>query len=106
MNYRGSLGYGQRSIDSLLGTIGRNDVDDMVQAVHSVIDNDKNIDKTRLFIVGGSHGGFLAAHLIGQFPKMFCSAAMRNPVTNIPPMAAVSDIPGNQTEQKFIIVRL
>lgn len=97
VNYRGSIGYGQRSIDSLLGGIGRNDVDDMVQAVHLTLSNEEYIDANRLFVVGGSHGGFLTAHLIGQFPTMFRAAAMRNPVTNIPPMASVSDIPGEMT---------
>jgi dipeptidyl aminopeptidase/acylaminoacyl peptidase len=94
VNYRGSIGYGQRSIDSLLGGIGRNDVDDMMQAVHLTLSNEEYIDSNRLFVVGGSHGGFLSAHLIGQFPTMFRAAAMRNPVTNIPSMASVSDIPG------------
>ncbi|TEB06340.1 hypothetical protein FA13DRAFT_1722963, partial [Coprinellus micaceus] len=34
----------------------------------------------KLFVQGGSHGGFLTAHLIGQFPDKFTAASMRNPV--------------------------
>lgn len=50
------------------------------------------IDSSRISVVGGSHGGFLGAHLIGQHPTAFRAAALRNPVTNIPAMTAVSDI--------------
>ena len=96
VNYRGSTGYGQRSIDSLLGNIGKNDVEDVMNAIKHVLKSSSvvNIDKTNLFVVGGSHGGFLTGHLIGQYPAMFRAAAMRNPVTNIPPMVSTSDIPG------------
>ena len=38
--------------------------------------------------------GFLAAHLIGQHPEIFKVACMRNPVTDIPGMLSVTDIPG------------
>ncbi len=52
-------------------------------------------------IVGGSHGGFLAGHLIGQFPAAFRCAVMRNPVTNISLMVGLSDI----TDWCFVEVR-
>uniref|UniRef100_A0A7S0SJ49 Peptidase S9 prolyl oligopeptidase catalytic domain-containing protein n=1 Tax=Mantoniella antarctica TaxID=81844 RepID=A0A7S0SJ49_9CHLO len=44
-------------------------------------------------VVGGSHGGFLGAHLIGQAPDMFRCAVLRNPVTDIASMVALTDIP-------------
>jgi acylaminoacyl-peptidase len=44
-------------------------------------------------IMGGSHGGFLTAHLLGQFPGFFKAGALRNPVTSIPAMFTSSDIP-------------
>ena len=109
VNYRGSTGYGQASIDSLPGNIGDNDVQDMMTAVHEVVAalNDdamygqekasdfafNKIDLSRICVVGGSHGGFLTGHLIGQYPSYFAAAAMRNPVTNIPSMVGVTDIP-------------
>ena len=99
VNYRGSSGFGQGSIDSLPGHIGDRDVADMVQSIsevhtHSIVDGKQIvIDSKKYSVVGGSHGGFLGAHLIGQRPDLFASAVLRNPVTNIPTMTTFSDIP-------------
>eukprot|EP00978_Attheya_sp_CCMP212_P026763 scaffold88590_cov53-Attheya_sp.AAC.2 len=92
VNYRGSAGFGQAALESLAGTAGSLDVEDVVFATREVIDMGK-VDGERIGICGGSHGGFLAAHCIGQYPKLFRVAAMRNPVTNIATMVTATDIP-------------
>jgi acylaminoacyl-peptidase len=92
-NYRGSIGYGQDSIESLPGHIGTNDVADCMNILqHACEMHPSLLDAQRVGVAGGSHGGFLTGHLIGQFPDRFKVAAMRNPVTNIPPMVTTSDI--------------
>ena len=48
--------------------------------------------------------GFLAAHLIGQHPDIFKVACMRNPVTDIPGMLSITDIPGNGYSSKTIVL--
>ena len=94
-NYRGSTGFGQRPLTSLLGNIGRMDVDDVMACTRAVIDrySDSRIDSQRIAMCGGSHGGFLTAHCTSQFPTFFKAAAMRNPVTNIASMVTSTDIP-------------
>jgi acylaminoacyl-peptidase len=92
VNFRGSTGFGQAALESLAGTAGTLDVLDVVAATRSVIDTGF-IDLGRVGICGGSHGGFLAGHCIGQHPDLFKVAAMRNPCTNIASMVTSTDIP-------------
>ena len=92
VNYRGSTGYGQASIRSLPTNIGTQDVEDVITATNDVCQNGL-VDANRIGICGGSHGGFLTAHLTGQYPNMFKAAVMRNPVVNLPSMVTSTDIP-------------
>nr|CAB3222365.1 acylamino-acid-releasing enzyme-like [Phallusia mammillata] len=91
VNYRGSLGFGQNSILSLPGNVGTQDVGDVQQAAVDACEI-LSIDKSDVYVHGGSHGGFLTLHLIGQFPNFYAGAAVRNPVTNIASMVGLTDI--------------
>ncbi|CAM0872109.1 unnamed protein product [Alopecurus aequalis] len=92
VNYRGSLGFGEEALQSLPGNIGSQDVNDVLTAVEFVIKRGL-IDASRVAVVGGSHGGFLTTHLIGQAPETFVAAAARNPVCNLTLMVGTTDIP-------------
>ncbi|XP_057771437.1 acylamino-acid-releasing enzyme 1-like [Salvia miltiorrhiza] len=92
VNYRGSLGFGEEALQSLPGNIGSQDVNDVLTALDYVIGKGL-ADPSKIFVVGGSHGGFLTTHLIGQAPERFVAAAARNPVCNLALMVGTSDIP-------------
>jgi acylaminoacyl-peptidase len=92
-NYRGSTGFGQAALESLLTRIGDVDVQDVMTFANHVVEKYGDvIDSTQIGICGGSHGGFLAAHCTGQYPEYFQAAVMRNPVTNIATMVTATDI--------------
>ncbi|NXS69568.1 ACPH enzyme, partial [Pandion haliaetus] len=92
VNYRGSLGFGQDSVASLPGNVGTQDVHDVQLCVERVL-QEESLDASRVALVGGSHGGFLACHLLGQFPDTYHACVVRNPVVNIASMVATTDIP-------------
>uniref|UniRef100_A0A674C0M0 Acylamino-acid-releasing enzyme n=1 Tax=Salmo trutta TaxID=8032 RepID=A0A674C0M0_SALTR len=97
VNYRGSTGFGQDSILSLAGNIGSQDVKDVQRAVLTALADQTaekllTLDPDKVVVMGGSHGGFLACHLIGQFPDFYKACAVRNPVINAATLLGTSDI--------------
>jgi len=79
---------------SLLGKIGTQDVEDVHHFVQLALENETvKLDRTRIALFGGSHGGFITAHLLGQKPDFYVAGAMRNPVIDVAAMLATTDIP-------------
>ncbi|KAK9930969.1 hypothetical protein M0R45_018269 [Rubus argutus] len=92
VNYRGSLGFGEEALQSLPGKVGSQDVKDVLVAIDHVIDLGL-ASPSKIAVLGGSHGGFLTTHLIGQAPEKFVAAVARNPVCNLALMVGTTDIP-------------
>ncbi|KAF6018087.1 APEH [Bugula neritina] len=92
VNYRGSTGFGEASIRSLIGNIGDADVKDVHQCAEEILEK-FGLDREKVAVFGESHGGFLAAHLIGQYPDFYKAAAIYDAVTNLVTMVPVTDIP-------------
>lgn len=93
VNYRGSSGAGQDSLNHLIGRIGKSDVADCVLATVQAYIHYPWIDSNRAVLVGGSHGGFLVAHLSAYYPDMYKAVVARNPIFDVATMAITSDIP-------------
>ena len=96
VNYRGSLGYGNEFLNSLLGNIGQHDVDDCYNLLDLALKTfPEKIDQERIGVYGGSHGGFLTGWLIGhpEYRHKFKAACLWNPVINMSYMYSSTDIP-------------
>ena len=96
VNYRGSIGFGKESMNSLLGNIGDNDVQDCGNLAKKALKQFPDIvDADRLCVYGGSHGGFMTGWLIGHpdFKDMWAVAGVRNPVLDMSYMVTATDIP-------------
>ncbi|KAF9434091.1 hypothetical protein BGZ76_008553 [Entomortierella beljakovae] len=89
VNFTGSLGYGQDNVEALVGKVGKLDVSEC-QAVRDYIISKGQVDADRICLTGGSHGGFIVAHLLTD--PSYKAAVMRNPVTDIPAMVSITDI--------------
>ncbi|KAH9170047.1 Alpha/Beta hydrolase protein [Lactarius sanguifluus] len=86
-NYTGSTGFGDCYVQKLVGRCGTLDVEDVKATVdHLVKEGRGEHGPGKQFVTGGSHGGFLTAHLVGQYPDTFTAAVLRNPPssTDIP----------------------
>ncbi|KAF2076284.1 hypothetical protein CYY_002399 [Polysphondylium violaceum] len=88
-NYRGSTGFGKDFIDVLNGNVGIYDLSDCVDSLEKIKKQLQNSNEKN-GILGGSHGGFLGAHL-SRFK--FNAIALRNPVIDIVSLSVTSDIP-------------
>ena len=81
INYTGSLGQGEKSINDLIGKIGERDINDCLRLMDQVLQADPQLGK--VFLWGGSHGGYIVTMLIGQYPERnWNGAIIRNPVTD------------------------
>ncbi|NXN24025.1 APEH enzyme, partial [Nycticryphes semicollaris] len=92
VNYRGSLGFGQASISSLLSRVGEQDVVDTQLAMEQALRSEP-LDPHRLALLAGSHGAFIALHLLTREPERYQACALRSPVSNLPALLGTSDIP-------------
>ncbi|MFU8860355.1 MAG: prolyl oligopeptidase family serine peptidase [Cyclonatronaceae bacterium] len=81
-NYRGSHGYGFDHQSAVHRDYGGADYRDNIAGLDSALAGNPWIDRDRLYITGGSHGGFLTNWIISQHPGMFRAAVTQRNVSN------------------------
>jgi len=91
VNYTGSAGYGMASIRALEGQVGTLDVQDVLKSVDYLVQ--AGFNRSRLYLYGGSHGGFLVTHLTCRPDYEWRACASVNAVIDFPSMHLTSDIP-------------
>ncbi|KAF8638353.1 hypothetical protein AX17_002255 [Amanita inopinata Kibby_2008] len=90
-NYTGSTGFGDSFLRRLIGRCGELDIEECMHAFRFL--TKLGLAKEgETFIMGGSHGGFIGAHLVGRHPDTFAAAVLRNPVISVGEVGT-SDIP-------------
>jgi dipeptidyl aminopeptidase/acylaminoacyl peptidase len=85
VNYRGSTGYGRAYRDALRGEWGVADVDDCVACAQWLADHDR-VDPQRLWIRGGSAGGFTVLAALA-FRDVFAAGASHYGVADLEALA-------------------
>lgn len=73
-NYRGSTGKGRKYAESNVGDMGGKDLEDIESGVEYLISKGL-VDGKRVYIAGGSYGGFIAAWAASQTKLFKASAA-------------------------------
>lgn len=79
--YRGSVGYGEALYDAI--DYGGAEVDDVVTAVEVLGDRYPHVDRSRIAVIGWSHGGMIALLSAARNPDLFTAVAALVPVTNL-----------------------
>lgn len=81
-NYRGSFGYGFEHQSAVFQDYGGADYEDNMDGLAYVLEHYNWIDGERLYITGGSHGGFLTNWITAQHPGKFRAAVTQRSVSN------------------------
>lgn len=74
-NYRGSIGKGRKYAELNRGDMGGMDFTDIMEGLDHILAT-KSVDKNRLYITGGSYGGFMSAWAVTQTDRFTASVSL------------------------------
>lgn len=89
-NPRGSSGYGDDFALRIRGEFGKRDYEDLMEAIEYVKAN-YPVDPERLFVTGGSYGGFMTNWIVGH-TSIFRAAVTQRSISNQLSFWGTSDI--------------
>lgn len=99
VNHRGSTGHGRAYRQALLGQWGEIDADDIADAIETIL-RDKALDAKRVFIRGGSAGGYAVLRALTRFPMLFRGGACYYGIGNLITLAEITHkFEGHYTDQ-------
>ncbi|MEM7582295.1 MAG: S9 family peptidase [Acidobacteriota bacterium] len=81
VNYRGSTGYGEAHQNAVRQDYGGVDAQDNLDFLEQLLERNPWIDRERLFLTGGSHGGFLTNWILTRTDR-FRAAVTQRSVSN------------------------
>ena len=100
VNYRGSSGYGHAFQSAVRQDYGGADARDNLRLVDETLSRNSWIDRERLFITGGSHGGFLTNWITTETPR-FRAAVTQRSVSNWISEAGTQAYPPRAMREEF-----
>lgn len=100
LNPRGGSGYGQEFVASILGAYGSVDYDDLMNGLDYVISEHPEIDQDRVYVTGGSYGGFMTNWVVTHTDR-FKAAATQRSICNWISFYGTSDIGPHFVEKQL-----
>ncbi len=89
VNHRGSTGHGRAYRQALLGQWGNIDAADIVDAVAYVVAKGM-ADQNKVFIRGGSAGGYAVLRVLTEYPNIFRAGACYYGIGNLQTLAQIT----------------
>lgn len=91
-NPRGSSGYGEAHGRAAIADVGNVSATDLLTLLDAALDGDSTLDRDRVGVLGGSHGGFMTTWLAAHHGDRFRAAISERAVNAIDSFAGSSDI--------------
>ncbi len=91
-NPRGSSGYGQAHGQAVIGNVGEVSATDLLALLDAALDGDPSLDRQRVGVLGGSHGGYMTTWMAAHHGDRFKAAVSERAVNAIDSFTGSSDI--------------
>jgi dipeptidyl aminopeptidase/acylaminoacyl peptidase len=91
-NPRGSAGYGEAHGRAVMGNVGEVSATDLLALLDAALAGDPSLDRDRVGVMGGSHGGFMTTWMAAHHGDRFRAAISERAVNAIDSFTGSSDI--------------